>query len=917
MKSLSIQIIMYHLIMIEMLSVSHYMTWIGFYMELQIKRKSTIYIVLISLILIPIIFVAPSIYTGTEHPDGALTQPDFLQQESNKFILVILDGVGTDVMLDEEMMPLLNSKKDDYATLSITTGPLTLSATCVKEMMTGVPNDPVDGLNNFDLSHPGGLDPWILAANDPDNDVVMIGSYVMGNMYDSMSGIEFIYTFKGHSDYYEGDDETYQLVLSMNENNTYDTISAHFSGPDKVGHTWGIESTEYAEKMLDIDEKIDHMIDRLGDEWNIIITADHGMTESGTHGSAELVTRDVTAFVKGPDIIPGTYQIAKQRDISALTTVLLNQPFPIQLNGQIPIGILAYDESEKSAIEQWNWETALQRHVFFYGESSELEPGSVDWSLISDETKFDNDSNTGFTFVIWLMAIMYCLYLFKPNMSSGKMYILESLTFASFVGILVYSQDRLDFSAMIPRGLGAACAVYLSSVALSQIIDNKSKSIEPNPLLSILLSPMIIPYIVGSLFLITGDISKSILIGTMAWAITYPLYKFQFGEDKNSKFKFSDGFYWIMAIACLSFSGMRLWFMLIPMFFFAVKSISDYWRNSNRMNDKIKTIILSLLLLISILFVNNRITGYHVMNRMLKMGWPTNFFSTFALIISVITVILLSNRLSKVEKDLQTNSKYILFCLICFFSLVFESTYFDRMVILFLIIGYFVGVRLYLNSVTKSSGKDTLRIVISSHVLVIWGAWAAIVVLLLLPCVAILLDKFSTKINWAEIDLSNPKLFLAQALTPWMIWILWWTLLGQVNGIQTCAEGICPHPRELDLGRIQVRGGYFGDRVNPELNWMILMISAPIVIVSSWLMFMVRSSGMSLRPYMISQLLLVIGSLNILAFSTDSPRLLFSVTWNLVFAILQVIFAVIAELLFRYTGSYNQQIETPFSVKIS
>ena len=872
-------------------------------MDFGSNRKLSIYFVVICLILIPIFFVVPEVYSATDHPDGVVTQPEFLQQDSNKFILVILDGVGTDVMLDEDMMPLLNSKQDDYAKLSITTGPLTLSATCVKEIMTGVPNDPVDGLNNFDLKHPGGLDPWILAANDPDNDVVMIGSYVMGNMYDSIDEIDFIYTFKGHSDYYEGDAETYDLVLSINENNSHDTISAHFSGPDKVGHTWGIDSVEYAEKMLHVDKQVDDMIERLGNDWNIIITADHGMTDSGTHGSAELVTRDVTAFVKGPDIVPGTYQFGIQRDLSALTAVLLNQPLPVQLNGRIPIDILDFDYAEKTAIERWNWEAATQRYAFFNGENSDVEIADIDWESISDETKFDDNSDTSFTFAIWIIAIIYCLYLFKPIMSDGNMFVLESVTFASFVGILVYSQDRLDFSAMIPRGLGAACAVYLSSVALSQFIDRKSKSSQPNPLLPVLLSPMIIPYIVVGLFLLSGDVSKSILIGTMAWAVIYPLYKFQFKENLNPKFKFSNGFYWVMAIACLTFSGMRLWFMLIPMFFFAIKSAKDYWRTSSTLTDNIQTIVLSLLLFISLIFVNNRITGYHVMNRMLRMGWPVDSVDVVILTILVAIVIGLSDKLSSAEYDLIATAKHVGYCILCFFSLVSESTYFDRMVILLLLIGYTIGLKLYTDKATKSKGKDLLRIVIASHVMVIWGVWSAIVVLLLLPCVNILMEKFAKKINWSEINVSDPKFFVALALTPWMIWILWWTLLGQVNGIQTCAEGICPHPRELDLGRVQVRGGYFGDRVNPELNWMILMISAPIVIVSSWLMYVVRSSGMSLKPYMISQLLLVIGSLNILAFSTDSPRLLFSVTWNLVFAMFQVLFAVIAEIIYRYSGS--------------
>ena len=175
----------------------------------------------------------------------------------------------------------------------------------------------------------------------------------------------------------------------------------------------------------------------------------------------------------------------------------------------------------------------------------------------------------------------------------------------------------------------------------------------------------------------------------------------------------------------------------------------------------------------------------------------------------------------------------------------------------------------------------------------------------------VMLVKFSSQFvnesNW----LKSPHIFVAIALMPLMIWVLWWTLLGQVNCVQACVEGICPHPRELDLGRVQVRGGYFGDRINPNLYWMIAMISTPIVIVSTWLLLVVRRSGMNLKPYMISQVLLVLGSLNVLAFSAESPRLLFSVTWNIVFALFQIGFTIVAELLYYYTknlGSSDQVI---------
>ena len=30
--------------------------------------------------------------------------------------------------------------------------------------------------------------------------------------------------------------------------------------------------------------------------------------------------------------------------------------------------------------------------------------------------------------------------------------------------------------------------------------------------------------------------------------------------------------------------------------------------------------------------------------------------------------------------------------------------------------------------------------------------------------------------------------------------------MGQVNGVQFCYEGVCPHPRELDPGAVDGRG---------------------------------------------------------------------------------------------------------------
>ena len=57
--------------------------------------------------------------------------------------------------------------------------------------------------------------------------------------------------------------------------------------------------------------------------WNVVVTADHGMTDIGSHGSAEEVTRKVAALISGPGIIEGADTSGHQRDIPAFMTTVL------------------------------------------------------------------------------------------------------------------------------------------------------------------------------------------------------------------------------------------------------------------------------------------------------------------------------------------------------------------------------------------------------------------------------------------------------------------------------------------------------------------------------------------------------------------------------------------------------------------
>ena len=160
-------------------------------------------VIIFLLMLLPSSYSVPHVFMTPEHPDGEIPFPQNVSIESEGFVLIVLDGVGRENFLDSELMPEINRYRDFSATVNIETGPLTLSATCISEMMTGVPNAPINGLRNFDLTHPGQNDPWLLAAADERYNVAMVGSYVMGNLYKNFDDVNFVNTFKGHSDYYQ------------------------------------------------------------------------------------------------------------------------------------------------------------------------------------------------------------------------------------------------------------------------------------------------------------------------------------------------------------------------------------------------------------------------------------------------------------------------------------------------------------------------------------------------------------------------------------------------------------------------------------------------------------------------------------------------------------------------------------------
>lgn len=886
--------------------------------------------IILVLLILPTFYTAPHIILKPENPEGDIDYPSNIESESEGLVLIVLDGVGDDYLLSDNYMPKLNKYRENSAILNVRTGPLTLSATCVSEMMTGVPNSPIDGLRNFDLSHPGGNDPWLAASNDDRYDVAMVGSYVMGNIYKQFDGINFTNTFKGHSDYYEGDEETFEIASDWIEESYYNVIAVHFSGPDKVGHSFGIVGSEYQQKLLHLDEQVSTLIQNIPENWSIIVTADHGMTDIGSHGSSEEDTRNVVALILGPDIERGTQSNANQRDLSAIVPLFLQLPFPIQLHGRIPLDILNFNDSDKDVIERWNWEAAYKRQSFINSEngieSTDLSKEEVDWSQISIEGEFTRNTDILISLITWIAIVSLAFLALGVNLSK----VVENWKFFTiyFTAIILFllSQASLEYSAMIPRAIGGMCVVWLVASSLSRnnrAPEDNSKQKQVRIFFDMIVNNYWVWIgFTSVLFVILYSSSKGlvqtssqvIVTTLLLYSILYSIQS-SFGTIGHKESQSPTYVPWLLALLAFTFGSIRLWFALLPLLFITLGIIVDYFRKKKSSIEKFPLISMLVIIIYGVFFVHRRILGANYVLEAVETGWPSNWQNILissALLISAsfVSTTVNHNRLDY-KKSLYLSSWLIFGLFVSYIS----SSNLDRLVLILILIGYLSSLYYLFKSPESDLIIQLALPALAMQILLTWGAWSTFVTVIILSCGGKLWQSISNDLP-SHSSSNKFQNILAMAVYPWVIWILWWTLLGQVNGLQTCFEGICPHPRELDPGSIIVRGGYVGFRDSPNLYWMILMISSPILIAFTMIISKISSQGLDLRPYVFTQILIVLGCMSVISFSPQYPRLMFSLIWNIFFAIFQISIAVslIAFNKFLHLSQHIKQI-TPESIE--
>ena len=851
---------------------------------------------LLLLTLVPMLITAPYVLLEPDQPTTTVAFPDGIASTNEGFLLVILDGVGENIMRDESMMPNLASRLEESAVLSVTTGPLTLSATCVREMMTGVPNAPIDGLKNFNMGHPGGEDPWLLAARSDRYSVGMIGSYVMGNLYGDHPDIEFVNTFEGHADYYEGDDATGELLEEWLGTDRHDVIAAHFSGPDKVGHKWGIVSDEYRNKMVDLDQLLWGWLRLVPPQWTVVVTADHGMTSSGSHGSAEPETRNVLALITGPDIDTDARADAAQMDLAALMLYDLGLDFPSQVNGRIPLNVFVHTDDERLIAEEWNWEAALERHVFFNPDDEGVHRlDEVNWEGIEGEAVVIRGVDVAVSVVVLSVFFVLVFSTVHKGRAVSKTERQHLIMLGCVVAASVWFHANLSFSAMIPRAIGAAAVVWLvaSSLGRSPALDVSWDRRLYDA------KPWLLAWTVLSVYF--GDLSRGLLVLLVLWVLFWSTCAMTGGAKKHAPR--STTVHVVAAVVALSLGSLRLWYALVPLFMLLTGAIFNRGFRRRSTAENVALCVAWGLVVCSLSYVHRRMLGTHHLLKLVNLT-PTSLLSGLAALVLVAA-------LSLMYGAVYGGSRRRLFSATSFAVLFLALVVSQTEWVLLQLTALVGAARLYAmawfrRDASSNQSKHLLHAALGLHVMVSWGPWATVASLALLTALPYVVEVLAPQRRSESSWLDRPQHTIALAVLPWVVWILWWTLMGQVNGLQFCYEGVCPHPRELDPGAVRVQGGYYGGGSNPSTWWMALMVVSPILAVSVALMHRLLKAGVGMHPYMFGQGIIVFGCVALYAFTPIYPRLVFSLTYNIVFAVAQIGFASVALLIVRFNRSMSR-----------
>ena len=272
------------------------------------------------------------------HAEAEQQPPSCLPAVGRRVALVVVDALRADTFFGEAFAPFRDAHPA-AATGLVRTSPVSMSTAGVRSMATGTFPDLFDVLHNWDnVASPLPSVPDLARAAGRDSE--LYGDSIWRELFPTGFSVtetevkvpRIIFYLRAET--LVDETRVKRLAERLRARPAPDFLVLHLVGLDHAGHRRGVKSPGYADVARRTVTHIENIVRLLPPDTTVILTSDHGATDSGGHGGASEVETTAPLYAFGRGIVPGARVRINQIDLAPTLSCLLGLPFPANSLGR-------------------------------------------------------------------------------------------------------------------------------------------------------------------------------------------------------------------------------------------------------------------------------------------------------------------------------------------------------------------------------------------------------------------------------------------------------------------------------------------------------------------------------------------------------------------------------------------------------
>jgi len=270
------------------------------------------------------------------------------------FLLVVADGLREDAV---GRMPTLSALALQGASGVAITGEPTMSATCIRSILTGRSPDVWSAFRNAAALPTGGTLVEALVARGARaghaGDAVI--PRLCGDAFDPRDVFQLPRV--AFRDVGGLDRVTFPEAVRRAADDALDVLTVHLVTVDLTGHASGADSAAYREACAELDDRLWAIVGAFRARRpgaTVLVAADHGLSPRGTHGGGEPEARRAPFVLVGPRVARVRGVTLAQTALAPTVAALLELPSPPLAESPPALELTVISDVEKAAaLEGW------------------------------------------------------------------------------------------------------------------------------------------------------------------------------------------------------------------------------------------------------------------------------------------------------------------------------------------------------------------------------------------------------------------------------------------------------------------------------------------------------------------------------------------------------------------------------------